>query len=127
MRASIIILAGGRSRRFGTDKAAFRIGGGTLLERTASAARETGLPVTVVGRRRPDPWPWPDVGFQPDEVPDLGPMGGLITGLRAAGTSVLAVGCDMPLLTPRALGWLAGEAGASGAEHGLVTFLEGGG
>lgn len=44
------ILAGGRSRRFGSDKAGFLVDGEPLLERTARVCGELGLPVVVVAR-----------------------------------------------------------------------------
>ena len=46
--AAVIVVAGGRSRRFGRDKLQYRIGGRTLLERTGEAAAACG-PVIVVG------------------------------------------------------------------------------
>ncbi len=46
--AAVIVIAGGRSSRFGADKLQHRIGGRTLLERTVDAARACG-PVIVVG------------------------------------------------------------------------------
>lgn len=46
--AAVIVIAGGRSRRFGADKLQHRIGGRTLLERAVDAARAC-APVVVVG------------------------------------------------------------------------------
>ncbi len=126
MRLSIAILAGGESRRFGTDKAAFRIGEDTLLERVAAAARDTGLPVAVVGRTAPKAWSWSDVDFHPDREPGLGPMGGLLTALQDLDSAVLAVGCDMPRLDPDALNWLANQALEAELADGLVSYEKGG-
>ena len=61
----------------------------------------------MVGRAPPDEWPLPEVNFVEDAVPGLGPAGGLATALRHAQTSVLALACDLPLLTEDALRWLA--------------------
>jgi len=121
LQVTVAILAGGESRRMGTDKAMLRFGGVTLLERAARNAQSTGLPVLVAGRARPDGWPMPDVHFVPDAAPGHGPLGGLETALRRAGGPVLAVACDMPLLTPDALRWLCDLATVGAGEHGLAV------
>ena len=119
------ILAGGESRRMGTDKAALLFGGVPLLERAARTAQAAGLPVLVAGRGRPPDWQTPAVDFAPDAVPGCGPLGGLETVLRRAGTPVLALACDMPLLTPGALLWLRDLAAATSDLHGLAVTREG--
>lgn len=118
------ILAGGASRRMGTDKAALEVEGVSLLQRTAAAALEAGLPVLVAGRARPDAWPLDGVNFAEDAEPGLGPLGGLVTALTHSGTEVLALACDLPLLTSDALRWLVSQAGY-GNEHGLVVVSNG--
>ena len=85
---TIAILAGGQSRRMGTDKAALQIGGVSLLERTARLALAVNLPVLVVGRPCPEQWPLPEVTFVEDAEAGLGPAGGLTAALRHAQTSV---------------------------------------
>jgi molybdopterin-guanine dinucleotide biosynthesis protein A len=109
----------------GTDKAALSIGGMTLLERTARLALAVNLPVLVIGRAQPDGWPLPEVTFVEDAVPELGPAGGLATALRHAQTSVLAVACDLPLLTEDALRWLMAQARSQFEPSGLVTVNNG--
>ena len=114
------ILAGGRSRRMGTDKAALELGGQTLLERTAQIALDADLPVLVAGRVRPKGWPLPSALFTEDFHPGLGPLGGLATALRQAQTGTLALSCDLPLLTTEALRWLLALA-ETGNTHGLIV------
>ena len=121
MILTIAILAGGQSRRMGTDKAALEIGGRTLLERTARLALAANPSVLVVGRARPDDWPLAEVEFVEDAEAGLGPAGGLATALRSARTSVLALACDLPLLTEDALHWLIAQAEAKFGPSGLVT------
>ncbi len=115
------ILAGGESRRMGADKAALTFGGVPLLELAARAALAAGLPVLVAGRDHPPGWPLPAVEFAPDAAPGLGPLGGLETALRRAGTPVLALACDMPLLTPETLLWLRDSAATGAGRHGLAV------
>ena len=122
LQMTAVILAGGESRRMGTDKAALVFGGIPLLERAARAALTAGLPVLVVGRERPDGWPLPAVDFAPDAAPGRGPLGGLETALVRARTSVLALACDTPLLGPSALAWLWDRAASEASTHGLAVL-----
>ena len=117
---TVAILAGGRSRRMGTDKAALEIGGISLLERMARLVRNADLPALVAGRASPDGWPLPEVRFAEDSAPGLGPAGGLATALRQAQTPVLALACDLPLLTADAVRWLGAQA-EHGNTHGLIV------
>ena len=125
LQVTVAILAGGESRRMGTDKAALLFGTVTLLERTARTALSAGLAVLVAGRACPDGWQTPKVDFVPDAAPGRGPLGGLETALKHMGGPVLAVACDMPLLTSEALVWLRDRAAASTSEHGLAVLNDG--
>jgi molybdenum cofactor guanylyltransferase len=100
-----IVLAGGRSSRMGTPKAALEWHGSTLLRRTAGIlARVTDGPVLVVrapGQALPDLPPQVDVVDDPRE--GLGPVQGLAAGLAAAaGRADVAFVCstDLPFLHP---------------------------
>ncbi|SFP74681.1 molybdenum cofactor guanylyltransferase [Sphingomonas rubra] len=86
------VLAGGRSSRFGSNKAEARLGGLTLVEHAAAALRPYVDEVVVIGA---------GIGGLPDlPRPDLGPLGGIAAALdHAAGRGfacVLTIGCDMP-------------------------------
>jgi molybdopterin-guanine dinucleotide biosynthesis protein A len=112
---SIAILAGGHSTRMGRDKAEMVWEGEALLERTVRIARQTSREVFVVGRERPAFWSCDSVRFYRDEVVDQGPLAGLVVALEKAGSRVLALACDMPLLSAEALDWLiAQEPGPHG-------------
>ena len=116
------LFAGGGSRRMGTDKAALTVEGETLLERTARVADEAGLAVVVVGRARPEGWTREGVRFVPDDVSGAGPLGALTTALGRLGEPLLALACDLPLLSADALGWLAAQTPGL---HGLAVQREG--
>jgi len=89
------ILAGGHSRRFGSDKALALLAGVPLLDhvrRRLAAQCET---VVVVGRD------WPGLISVPDRpAPGLGPLGALAGALHHAAhhayDAVLTSGCDLP-------------------------------
>lgn len=96
-QASGIILAGGSSHRMGIDKASLSVRGETLLARTVRIMSEVSDDILVIGRARGDD----DLGarYFADDLPDAGPLGGLLTGLRRARYPyALAVACDMPFL-----------------------------
>jgi len=111
---AIAVLAGGESRRMGRDKASLIWQGQTLLERMAQTARQVVPQALVAGRARPDHWTLPGAVFLPDARPGEGPLRGLEAALAfAAPAAVLAVACDMPLLSADALRWLLAQTPAS--------------
>lgn len=100
-----LILAGGQSRRFGSDKAAAEVDGEAMIRRVYRAAAPHAGSVLVVVDRADRRYDLPGLGrFVEDAAPDAGPLAGLVAGFRAAETSwVLALACDLPFLTPEAL------------------------
>ena len=100
-----VVLAGGRSSRMGTPKAALEWHGSTLLRRTVGIlARATGGPVVVVrapGQELPE---LPaDVEIISDPREGKGPVQGLAAGLAAIGDRAdvaFVSSTDMPFLHP---------------------------
>ena len=91
------VLAGGRSRRFGSDKTRLSADGEGILARTVRILREAGFPrVRIVGG---EDRAVPGAEFLPDDAPGLGPAGGIATVLRPADEGVFVVGGDMPALS----------------------------
>lgn len=90
------VLCGGRSSRFGADKALHVVAGRTLLERALASlapARER----LLVGRR----YPVEGARHVTDLRPGLGPLAGLESALVAASEPWIALAaCDLPCLTP---------------------------
>ena len=104
--ASGLILAGGQSRRFGQDKALWRLGSETLLERTISKLLGVTREIVVVGLRTGLVVP-PGVRAIPDELPGAGPLAALLTGLQACRYPLVAVvSCDLPFLNPTLMVYL---------------------
>lgn len=99
MRIAGAILVGGRSRRFGSDKARAHWGDRTFLEHVAAAMRGAGLqPLYGVGglaEGLPD-----GLGPIGDRWPGEGPLGGVISALAVHGGDVFVAACDLPRLTP---------------------------
>lgn len=96
---TIAVLAGGKSTRFGQDKAEL------FLPQVIDACRPTGLPIVVIGRAS-HPALVGEVTFLSDDVLDQGPLGGIITVLRRTSDPVLVLACDLAFLKTEALLWL---------------------
>ena len=94
------ILAGGRSSRFGADKALAVLRGKPLIAHVAEAVGEA----TVIAET---PGKYDDLGLPTiaDARPGLGPIGGLLTALEhSASDWLLLVACDMASVRPA---WIA--------------------
>ena len=108
------ILAGGQSRRFGSDKALADLGGQPMICRVAEALAPFVARIVVCGHPAPPPGLM-SVADKPH--PGLGPLGGLAGALfhaRAHGyAGVLSVGCDTPILDADLLRQLADANRAS--------------
>ena len=74
-----VVLAGGQSSRFGSDKALAEFGGHTLLSRAVDALSGWCEYVVVVGRETA---PAPTIPDWPQ--PNMGPLAGIAAGLRLA-------------------------------------------
>ncbi|HUD93170.1 molybdenum cofactor guanylyltransferase [Sphingobium sp.] len=85
------VLAGGRSSRFGSDKAMALLDGKTLLDHAMAGLAPHVTEVVICGR---------EGGLTDRPRPDMGPLGGLNAALHHAlshgFTGVLTTGCDMP-------------------------------
>ena len=91
-----VITAGGQSRRFGSDKALAQLDGVTLLERVAASLDGAERKILVTS---PGKYSLPGWEVVPDGRPGDGPLAGLETALKHAGTGWLAfAGVDMPML-----------------------------
>jgi molybdopterin-guanine dinucleotide biosynthesis protein A len=97
-----VVLAGGRSRRFGRDKLAEPYGDGVLLHRPVLAIGEVCDEVVVViapDAPEPEMPAGVEVTFARDAEAEMGPLAGLIAGLTAASEGwAVVVGGDMPEL-----------------------------
>jgi len=89
------VIAGGRSSRFGSDKAEALLDGKPLIDHAADALRGHVDALALCGRTREGWKSLPDL-----PRPGLGPLGGIAAALAHAQAhgfaSVLTIGCDMP-------------------------------
>ena len=113
-----VVLAGGRSSRFGRDKLAERLEGSPILHHALRAVGAVCDEIIVVAAAE-GPAPELPNGFRRrtrvvrDPEPFPGPLSALATGLEAATNQlVLVTGGDMPCLVPEVLELLLRTASA---------------
>jgi molybdopterin-guanine dinucleotide biosynthesis protein A len=98
MSVSAAIMAGGKSKRMGQDKAWIELDGEPLIRRVANVLALVADEVVVVANdRRYESLGLPVVR---DRYPDGGALGGIATGVSVAThDTVLVAACDMPFLS----------------------------
>ena len=115
-RIGAIVLAGGRSSRFGRDKLAEPIDGRPLLHHAIAAVQSVAGDVVVVVAPGQDPALPEGVRLVHDAAAFEGPLAGLAAGLEALDPDidrVVVVAGDMPTLEPAVLKRLVAMLGPS--------------
>jgi len=99
IEATGVIIAGGESRRFGSDKALAPWRGGTLIEKIASDLEDL-FSHTLLVCNHPEKYSFLGWNTVADIRPGKGPLAGLEAALSAAATRlVFLTGCDLPCLS----------------------------
>jgi molybdopterin-guanine dinucleotide biosynthesis protein A len=99
MNISVVLLAGGESRRMGQDKALLLFRGKPLWQLQLDLLRKMQPVETFVSARFDPSWRPADVQFISDIAPACGPLGGLASTLAKIRTGhLLALAIDMPLM-----------------------------
>ena len=94
------VLVGGKSRRYGRNKALEIFQGERLIDRQLRKVQSMFTEVLVITNELGD-YLHLEVTLLRDVIPGLGPLGGIYTGLLfAQGKSVFVTACDMPFLQP---------------------------
>lgn len=114
-----VIIAGGKARRFGSDKRRLRLWGEhgpTLLEHTLAVA-QTVCNQVVISLNDSAEWPELSVPLLQDAVPDAGPLAGIVAGMGLLATEwTLVLAADLPLLSNELLHELIAQP-----RHGLAV------
>jgi len=106
MNTAAFIIAGGKSRRFGRDKALYEYQGKKLIEHVHDALSPVFSDIAIVSSDS-EKYEFLGLDIIPDIIPDLGPVGGIYTALeRAGGKRVFAVACDMPCLNSEFISYM---------------------
>lgn len=124
------VLAGGASKRFGTNKALVELDGKPMLERMRHLLASAGAcEIVIIG----DPGKYGSFGATcvADRWPGEGPLGGIVTALlHARGHAQryewnLILSCDMPFLTAEWLGYVVEQAEKSDTQVVFPNSLQG--
>jgi len=100
MNISAVLLAGGESRRMGTDKATFLFRGKPLWQVQLETLRRLQPAEIFLSARTDQSWRPNDVQFIADIPPSCGPLSGVAASLAKSHTShLLALAIDMPFMT----------------------------
>jgi len=97
---SAAVLAGGRSRRMGCDKALLELGGRRLIDHALRLLSPLFAEIRIIAN---DPTPFAGCGVpvSPDRLPDCGVLGGIQAALAASrAPRVFCLACDMPFAEP---------------------------
>ncbi|HWQ83996.1 MAG TPA: molybdenum cofactor guanylyltransferase [Anaerolineales bacterium] len=101
---SLVIQAGGQSRRMGQDKALLPFLGQPLIQRGIARLGHLADEILVT-TNHPENFTFLGLPLFPDIIPDRGALSGLYTALHASRhDTVLVVACDMPFISPALLG-----------------------
>ncbi|MCC6907440.1 MAG: molybdenum cofactor guanylyltransferase [Phycisphaerales bacterium] len=119
----VYILAGGRSSRFGSDKARALLGGKPLIVRLANQIQPVAREVTVVAEAADK---YADLGLRTiaDRRPGLGPLAGIEAALFDAhhiSDWIIIFSCDLTAIHPA---WIELLAAARRSESKVATFTE---
>ena len=110
-----IIVAGGLSRRFGSDKASASLRGRPLLQWVRDALApvvDEIVVVTAAGQPLPPMHPAIPATVVEDREPERGPLAGLAAGFAVAASPVcFAASCDAPLLRTTVVERVTGALG----------------
>jgi len=105
-----IILAGGKSSRFGTDKALFPIHGVPLIQNVIDVVERVTSNIIIITNSI-EKLKFLNYPLYEDIIPNAGPLGGIYTGLTHSSFELnLVLPCDMPHITPACLNYLIHSA-----------------
>lgn len=101
-----IILAGGKSRRMGTNKALLIVGGKRNIERMTAVMKEITDYVYIIANEKA-PYEFLLLPIVSDRIAGSGPLAGIHSGILASDTTYCFVtACDYPFLSVKAMQYM---------------------
>ena len=108
--ASAFILAGGKSKRFGSNKAVSILDGKPIISHVIEAVYQVIENISIIANK-PEDFRFLNLPVYPDLIKDIGPLGGIYTALSLTATrKAFIVACDMPEIEPRLIEWMVNES-----------------
>lgn len=121
MSAQVAILAGGQSRRMGTDKSFVLLNGKPLLQHVIERVSKLNLPVILIANQI-EKYSGFGLPVVSDVMADTGSLGGIYTAIQHGDVNrTLCVACDMPRLNPTLLNYLLGQSSDADAVVPMVA------
>lgn len=109
MKLKGIVLAGGKSSRFGEDKALALVDGSFMIQRAVNLLTELHLDPCVITNASRD-YSFLNCKIERDLVSEKGPLGGIYTAFcKFEGVPLVILTCDMPIVSREALHTLKEE------------------
>ncbi|GAP11316.1 molybdopterin-guanine dinucleotide biosynthesis protein A [Bellilinea caldifistulae] len=103
MKLTVVVQAGGESRRMGKNKALLPFMGQPLIERVVERVKPIAGEVLITANQPAD-YDFLNLPIYPDILPGYGALGGLLTALSVSNSPVTAVlACDMPFVSAELL------------------------
>ncbi|HWY51371.1 MAG TPA: molybdenum cofactor guanylyltransferase [Chthoniobacterales bacterium] len=100
MKISAVLVAGGKSRRMGQDKATILFRDAPLWQNQLQILRKLSPKEIFVSAPSQPAWRPSDVTFVPDDQPSRGPLSGIAAALSRITTNhLVALAIDMPFMT----------------------------
>ncbi|OEF99183.1 molybdenum cofactor guanylyltransferase [Vulcanibacillus modesticaldus] len=117
MNAGAIILAGGKSKRMGTNKALLEINGRKVIEMVKDRLAEVFSEIILVTNNMEE-YDFLGLPMVEDKIKGRGPLAGIHAGLSTSSFDInLIVACDMPFISPELAVYLIGQI----EEYDVVT------
>ncbi|MBN2123644.1 MAG: molybdenum cofactor guanylyltransferase [Deltaproteobacteria bacterium] len=118
-----VILAGGKSRRYGTNKALVEFDGAPLIAKVCDRLQSV-FPRILLVTNTPEEYAFLHFPMVGDRIKGLGPIGGIYSGLCALTDSAgFFVACDMPFLNRDLIRHMVHEAGESDAVVPKIDWM----
>jgi len=124
-KATAIIMAGGGSRRMGTDKSMLDIEGQPIIERTCKRLAACFEQILISANEANK---YDFLGFEiiSDKVPEQGPLMGIASALEASANEInFVIACDIPQIELREVRRILSEAAKSNADIIIPVSKEG--
>ncbi len=104
--ASAAVLAGGKSRRMGNNKALINIGITSLVENTINKIKPFFQEIILVTNKR-ESFAHLEISMASDIYKNCGPLGGIHAALKTASREfVFVIACDMPFIEPKLIDYI---------------------